>query len=87
MLDGEVFRVVEDGDGLAVERRIRVGIAVSAHGAFWGDWDGVERDGLRSNAGHYGLRCGRCDLEWFAGCGEGTNVRMCFAPGKSALCG
>lgn len=45
MLDGEVLRVMEDGDGLAVEGRTEV-IAVGTHGAVWRDWDGVERNRL-----------------------------------------
>lgn len=74
MLDVEVLRVMEDSDGPAVEGPAkRFIIAVGAHGAVWGDWDGVEGDRLRGDAGH---NVGRCDLEWFAECGLGTSGRV-----------
>lgn len=35
MLHGEILRVMEDCDGLAVEGRVGIGVAVGAHSAFW----------------------------------------------------
>lgn len=71
MFDGKVLRVMENSDGLAVEGGIEV-ITVGAHGAVWRDWDGVEGNRLRGDAGH---NVARCNLEWFAECGLGSSTR------------